>query len=299
MDFSLVFEKTGDTIPVRTINREADALIEYYVDNINACDSNRFFVTGDFSIQLLENLKKIDMVLKEVNAWAGEITGTVFETCDSIVGYLDQDRLNRYHALWVESHSVDYDVRAKRDRYLSDLTEKVFHMFPDEIPVTKSSVVIDKLGYKRIYDQINVCVHLIENSFSDVMCEFNSWLEFKNPFPKSMITNDIANFKIAFNHLGRTLHDKYLNFDLDLKHDDENTFDQLLGYVMVDLSLPRQVPFGQDYIDWCHKHQKSASGRYLNIGNIPDLGKNLGDYRRILLTNGLKKNHFSIQLNKG
>jgi hypothetical protein len=114
-----------------------------------------------------------------------------------------------------------------------------------------------------------------------------------------MITNDIANFKIAFNHLGRTLHDKYLNFDLDLKHDDENTFDQLLGYVMVDLSLPRQVPFGQDYIDWCHKHQKSASGRYLNIGNIPDLGKNLGDYRRILLTNGLKKNHFSIQLNKG
>jgi hypothetical protein len=127
----------------------------------------------------------------------------------------------------------------------------------------------------------------------------DGWVEFKNPYPKSLITNDNCNFKISFNHLGRPLYSKYQNFDTDLEYCDENTFDQLLGFVEIDLVNPQTHAYSPEYIAWCQKHNREPSGSNLNIGNMVDLNNQLAEYRSIVYRNTRNSNKFSIKLNKG
>jgi hypothetical protein len=104
---------------------------------------------------------------------------------------------------------------------------------------------------------------------------------------------------LGFRHLGRTLYNKFNNFDLNLDYQDENTFDQLLGFVEIGLKMPQTVELSKEYISWCKQHNKIPSGDYLNIGNIPELYSNLTKYRQVMYRNSLQNNSFSIQLTKG
>jgi hypothetical protein len=114
-----------------------------------------------------------------------------------------------------------------------------------------------------------------------------------------LATCDSCNFRISFNHLGRSLYEKYQNFDTDLACDDENTFDQLLGFVDLSLIRPRSHSFSEEYILWCKQHNKVPSGGFLNIGNLVDFENRLTDYRVVIYRNIKSSNSFRINLNKG
>ena len=144
-------------------------------------------------------------------------------------------------------------------------------------------------------------VHQLEISFKEVKFEVTdqNWIEFTNPFGKEILTNNINNFSISFNHLGRTLYNKFVYFDSNLEFDDENSFNELLGFVSIKLEQPQTIPLSSEYVNWCKHHNRVPSGDYLNIGNIPNLVEKLTDYRTIIFRNTLQNNAFSIQLNKG
>jgi hypothetical protein len=174
-------------------------------------------------------------------------------------------------------------------------------MFPDEIPEPPVGVIVDKLGFKEQYNSINLDLHRLEFLFSKIKFQVanNKWVEFTNPFSKDLLTNDISNFSLAFNHLGRTLYNKFLYFDHNLDCNDENSFNELLGFVELQLEPAQTIPLSAEYINWCISHNKVPSGHRLPIGNIPNLINHLTEYRKIVFRNTLQNNSFSIQLNKG
>lgn len=300
MNFSLVFDSSGDFIPLQTISNQTADVLCYYVTCLNEQNSNKF--------TSLTSGIKIDQAIKKLHTTIGTCNEFIYELLDqhiptySIDDYLDQQVLNKIHADWVNSQSTQYNIIEKRKKYNNSVQAELIHaMFPDEIPAPLLGDVLEKLGVQHMYDQINLDVHSVE--FACVNIKFcvaeQAWVEFKNPFGSEILTNNIGNFSLSFNHLGRTLYNKFLYFDHNLEFDDENSFDQLLGFVDINLQPVQHIPLSTEYVTWCLAHNKVPSGSHLNIGNIPDLSNRLTDYRKIIYQNTLQNNTFSIQLNKG
>ena len=297
MKFSIVFENSGDSIPFDSVN---PAVLEYYVDYLDNNNLNSFAtIDGDLGRKLKQAIDHLRQSTVDINQWADKIFGKSFPVL-SDEEYLNQHNLNQLHADWVNSQLLTYNIQEKRKQYLGNkIVEQVADIFPDDIPFPIIGSVISRLGLSSDYSNINHFVHLIESQYQQKL-EFkidrHPWVQVNNPFDKSVITNNIANLQIDFHHLGRTLWDKYRSFDTDLQYKDENTFDELLGFVSLHFEPPQTVPLSKEYIDWCNIHNKIPSGQYLNIGNIPNLEVHLKDYRLVVLRNLLQYNSFSINL---
>jgi hypothetical protein len=300
MNFSIVFENTGDSLPFETCSSEVAEVLLYYVDNLNNKNLNKFIIPSAGK-KIQTAILALDSSLHETNKWIYEILDSYIETyVDS--EYLDQRILNKLHCNWVNSQTVLYDIQAKRKKYKSAQTELINNLYPDEISITSvGTLVNEKLGYKKLYDSINLNIHRLEEIFQNIRGQVadQDWVEFDNPFSKTLLTNNIGNFSLSFYHPGRTLYNKFEYFDMDLVWDDENSYDQLLGYVTINLSNPQTVPLSKEYVDWCVVHNKIPSGDNFNIGNIKNLVNRLTDYRKIIFQNTLQNNTFSIQLTKG
>lgn len=299
MNFSLVFDSSGDSITFKTISNTTADVLNYYVDNLNQRDLNRF---ASYGVGV-----KIEQAVNKLHATIGECNRVVYELLDHAIDtystedYLNQQVLNKLHADWVNSLSKQYNIQEKRKKYKSAQAEQIHDMFPDEIPSPPIGTIIQKLGIDNLYNRINHDVHNIEFLFSKIKFRTadQPWVEFANPFGSEILTNDIANFALSFNHLGRTLYNKFLYFDHQLEYSDENSFDQLLGFVEINLQPAQTIPLSSEYVTWCQQHGRIPSGDHLNIGNIPDLTDRLADYRKIIFRNTRQNNNFSIQLNKG
>lgn len=297
MKFSLTFDDTGDSIPFVAVNPD---ILEYYTDALNRENSNKFFSIDQTAPNISRSIDSLIDIVEQVNQWPIEILEnriTELTTLDC----LDQHLLNYLHANWVNSQKTLYDIQEKRSRYSSEITERIHDMYPDEISKAPIGDILKKLNLDNLYDQINTRIHTIETCFAYMKfsCNQKKWFDVINPFGKDRITNNITNLEISFNHLGRSLHDKFCNFDLDLEFNDENSFDQLLGFVGLRLIPPQTIPLSQEYISWCTKHGKVPSGVRISLGNIPDLDKKLLDYRKIILRNLKSSNAFFIKLNRG
>jgi hypothetical protein len=299
MKFSLVFENSGDFISFDPVNQE---LLEFYIDQLNQQSLNRFFSENScYGQKILDSINQLDSNILEVNNWLNKFTDIQFDSYTT-EEYLCQHVLNKIHADWVTSHSLSYDIAGKRKQYnFSGLVENIHEKFPDNIPAPLLSVVLSKLELNDIYDSINVNVHKLEKLFDNIQYTVSeSWtIVSNNHFPKSFITNDLANLRLSFNHLGKSLYHKFVNFDLDLKCNDENSYDELLGYLTLSLLPSQTVPLSLEYVDWCKSHNKTPSGGFLNIGNIPNLYENLTKYRIIIFRNLLNNHGFSIHKTKG
>jgi hypothetical protein len=299
MKFSLVFENSGDFISFNPVNQE---LLEFYIDRLNQQSLNRFFSENScYGQKILDSINQLDSNILEVNNWLNKFTDIKFDS-HTTEEYLCQHVLNKIHADWATSHSLSYDILEKRKQYnFSGLVENIHEKFPDDIPTPSLSTVLSKLELNDIYDSINFSVHKLERLFNGIQYTVSdSWtIVSNNHFPKSFITNDLANLQLSFNHLGRTLYDKFVSFDLDLKCNDENSYNELLGYVTLNLLPSQTVPLSLEYVDWCKYHNKTPCGRFLNIGNIPNLYENLTKYRIIIFRNLLNNHGFSIHKTKG
>jgi hypothetical protein len=299
MKFSLVFENSGDFISFNPVNQE---LLEFYIDRLNQQSLNRFFSEDScYGQKILDSINKLDSNILEINNWLNKFTDIKFDS-HTTEEYLCQHVLNKIHADWATSHSLSYDILEKRKQYnFSGLVENIHEKFPDDIPTPSLSTVLSKLELNDIYDSINFSVHKLERLFNGIQYTVSdSWtIVSNNHFPKSFITNDLANLQLSFNHLGRTLYDKFVSFDLDLKCNDENSYNELLGYVTLNLLPSQTVPLSLEYVDWCKYHNKTPCGMFLNIGNIPNLYENLTKYRIIIFRNLLNNHGFSIHKTKG
>jgi hypothetical protein len=296
MKFSLVFENSGDSLPFESVNCE---VLSFYVNQLNQQGLNKFSAKNqNLGKTILSKIEQFRTCIIEVNEWLYDLADMNIGVYDA-EEYLDQDILNQIHADWVNSQSLIYNIQEKRKQFnFSGIAEQVHDRFPDDIQTPPLSTVIDRIGKSEIYRSLNEPhIHKLESSFDSIRYQVsNTWtIIADNLFSKNILTNNIANLSITFNHLGRTLYNKYTNFDINLKYDDENSYDQLLGFVTLSLVPPQTIPLSIEYVDWCKLHNKVPSGNYLNIGNIPNLYENLTKYRKIIFHNLLSNNTFSIQ----
>lgn len=298
MKFSIVFDKSGDTIPFVALNPE---VVEYYVDQLTQANLNNFWTTDhDYALNLNTKLSELHYKLTESNAWMFELFDRRFNTF-AHEDYLDQDTLNYLHAEWVKVQNCRYNIEFKREQAgFNGLPEQIHNMYPDEERFPKFGDVVDKIGKKAVFDSLNMRIHGIEGSFTKIIFKcFEGWPEFKNHFPKNIITNDRCNLFLPFNHLGRTQYNKFVTFDFNLEYNDENTFNELLGFVGLSFDPPQTISYSNEYVNWCRHHNREPSGEIIPLGNIPDLLTNLKKYRIIVLRNTKAENRFRIDLHKG
>ena len=296
MNFSLTFDNSGDSIDFVSTN---PGLIEYYIDQLNQRKTNSFCVQNSaWAESVTQDINHLHLVLEEVNNWIKELTDWRYDVV-GLEEYLDQQNLNKFHAEWVKSQNQTYDIDAKRQQNnFTGIVEHIHDMFPDTERFVMLANLLTKLNRSQQYDQINHAVHKLESRFNQINFEMSngSWQEFSNIFDRSILTNNIANFNLTFHHLGRTLYNKFQTFDLDLEHNDENSFDQLLGFVDLKLLPAQTIPLSSEYQQWCQAINRVAVGDNLTLGNIPDLPNRLTEYRQLIYKNLKNNNNFSIHL---
>lgn len=298
MRFSLVFENSGDTILVDSVNQE---LLEYYVDQMNQRGCNKFLADSSTGGRMLGSLNGLHQDIISINNIPiREVIGYDIQT-RNIEDYLDQGLLNKLHADWANSQKKKYNISEKFQLHRSKLTKQIQDMYPDHIPDPLVGDVLGKLDIVELYGKINSWVHDIELQFDDMQffCKEYEFLFINNPFSKKHVTNDVCNFKLGKHILGRTVRNKFQHFDMDLSIDDENTFDNFYGIVEINLQPPETLPYSKEYTAWCRSHNREPTGTYLNFGNIVDLVDKLTMYRQIIFRNLLNRNSFSIHLNRG
>ena len=306
MNFSLIFENSGDEIPFFATN---PGLLEYFVDTINNNYVNKFsyYPALDFdgrpSRELVKNvtecIQSLQQESKNCNEWIQEIMEWRIPILE-FDEYLDQQNLNKLHEQVVNWKYDTYEVHTNyREKGPDSIAQKLHDMFSDDITSVTFGCIISRLGLEKEFNRINLLLHRLENQFTKVNFKVDSVdrgsLEFDNPFPTNIVTNNICNLSLTFWHLGRALYDKFQKFDLNYEYDDENTFSQLTGSVELNLLPPETIPFSKEYVAWCNRNNKVPSGTIIELGNIPNLYENLTKYRKIVFHNLLSNNAFSIQ----
>jgi hypothetical protein len=296
MKFQITFENSGDSVDFVSVN---DEVLEYYVYQLNQQNKNSFSIRNKaWANSITQRINQLHLTLSDVNSWIQELTDWQYDVFD-FDDYLDQHNLNKLHADWVNSQGQLYDIDAKRKQSnFSGTAELIHDMFPDSERMVVLGNLLSKLNRNQQYGQINLETHALEESFSRLRFEMSdgSQQQFPNVVDKSILTNNIANISLSFNHLGRTLYNKFICFDLDLEHDDENSYNELLGFVNVNLVPSQTIPLSKEYQAWCQSHGRVPIGDNLNLGNIPDLQDRLTHYRRLIFKNLKNNNNFFIHI---
>jgi len=297
MQIKLAFENSGDELTFVPVNYE---VIEYYLDYLDKNKLNSF-VSDDSSYNCISrSINELQKSISVSNEFLQKLIGARIHEYSEL-DCLDQYVLNKLHSGWVNSHKLNYNIwEYRKNRNTSknnEIHEKLHQQISDDISVISLDDAIDKLGLTQTYNQLNSNVHAVENSFNVINFSTRRYFSIPNPFPKSILSNSYCSLRIAFNHVGRTLYNKFLNFDDKLEHADENSYDQLLGFVSLHLYRPQTVNLSLEYINWCKDRNIYPSGQYLNIGNLPDIQNKLTMYRQVVYRN-LKSND-KLKLLKG
>ena len=296
MKFSIVFDNSGDSLVFDALSLETYGIIEYYVNQLELNHTNKFNSTQQ-NIHL--TVSAFDQAINKSNSLIGDFTKMPVPI-KTFEDYLDQSFLNQAHAEWVQSQDRVYSISERSQSGNESVRLMAGHLHEkfsqDQIYLRD---VLDKLELVNMYSNINITLHSLERLLSCIKFKTDTWIEFDNPFNKSFLTNSICNFRISFNHLGRTLYDKWQNFDTALEYNDENSFDQLLGFVDIGLARPQTIELSPEYTEWCRQKNREPIGEFLNIGNILELDKKLNECRIVLYRNIHSGNSFSIKLNKG
>ena len=298
MYFCLAFEYSGDVLSFESVNSE---ILEYYVDRLNQHKINHFQISNLTGETIQQAINTLDLIIQKFNNMPIRHIVNTDIYRPSHLNYLDQSYLNKLHADWVSFQKQQYVIADQRKRYdNSEIVEQIHNIYPDELPVVRVGDILNKLCVKKEFDDINLYVHRLESIFKYVCAksEIKNWVEMPNPFPKSCLSNSTANFSIDFNHLGRTLYDKFQNFDTNFMYDDENSYNELLNYVAIRIRPPETIPMSVEYVESCRRNNREPIGNFLNIGNLINLNDNLTKYRQILYKNIQANNRFSIILHK-
>lgn len=297
MQFLIQFNHSNDKIVFESVQ---DDVVRHFVTQVNEVGCNNFIVLNNFVDRTKSIINTLKSIIDDIAQWPVEIRPPFIESYTEL-NLLDQSVLNQLHADWANGFSINWDVKYNHNRYQTELTTWIFDQFPDEIPYPPFSVVLEKLNLLTRYRELNPVIHALEGTFELMKFEGRTtgwtdkeWIELSNPFGTSIVSNTNTNFTIEFNHLGRTLYNKWLHFDTKLECNDENTFRFIVPSVSISLSPPRTNGYCQEFLTWCETLNQIPSGSNICLGNIVDLNQNLCYYRSLILENAKQNNVFSI-----
>lgn len=301
MKFQLVFENTGDFIPFEVVHNEQ--LMQYFVEKSNIESQNFFSNDRKLASEIEPKITHLHWAISKSNEVMYSLTNTLFEQKNNLDDYLDQNFLNKLHCDWVfsQKHTVNIDdFRYSANSNTARLGNILHEKYPDEIRQIRLAEVLAMLGYIYPYEEVNLGVHGLENSFDINNLEFSAekkWEVFPNPFIDTIESNnDIVNFSFGYTYVGRQYYDKFINFDDNLVYKDHYNYESLEFSFHLNLSKPQTIPYSKEFLDWSDKQNVKLITTQIPIGNIPDLATNLFEYRKILYRNSRDNNRASIIL---
>lgn len=301
MKFQLVFDNTGDSIPFDIVYNKS--LLEFFVNKVNEENQNSFSNNRKLSNLVDQRITDLHWSLSKTNEVFCDLTNQRLYQTNNLEDYLDQSLLNKIHRDWVfsQNHIVNIDeLRFSSNANKAKLGKHLHDCYPDEIRSERVSAILTKLGYIYPYEEVNLSVHRLESTFIQENLEFsadNKWQVFPNPFIDDFVSNnDKVNFSFAYTYVGRQYHNKFENFDDELECDDHYNYENLEFSFQLSLSKPQTLPYSQEFLNWATRHNVKLVTRQIPIGNIPNLSKNLFEYRKILYRNSRDDNRASIIL---
>jgi hypothetical protein len=299
MKFSLVFKNSDDSIPFTVIANEE--LLKFFVDKCNSESDNLFSNNKKLANIVNKRLTELHWAISKTNEILYPLIGKSFEQKNTLDDYLNQDFLNKTHADWVFSQFdiVDIDkIRFSSNHDAASIGNRLHNLYPDEIRQIKTAQAMEKLGYIYPYEEVNMCVHRLEQSFNHL--EFNSadkWKVFENPFRKSMISNnDVVNFSFGYTYVGRQYYNKFEYFDDELKCKDHYNYETLEYAFNMNLKKPQTIPYSKEFLEWADKHNAELITTQIPIANIDNLADNLLEYRKMVFRNLQDNNQATIIL---
>ena len=302
MNFSLVFDNSGDIIPFEVLyNHE---LFEFFVDKSNKEGQNSFSNRQMLVRELDKKITHLHWAISKTNEVLYFLTGKSFDQHNNLENYLDQDFLNKTHCDWVfsQANTVDIDrLRFSNDSNLAKIGTQLHDQYPDHIRIIKVAAVLEKLGYIYPYEEVNMGVHRLESSFIKTNLEFSAadkWKVFLNPFQDAIISNnDVVNFSFGYTYVGRQYYNKFQHFDNDLKYQDHYNYETLEFSFQLNLQRPQTIAHSPEAVAWAEKNNIPLITEQLPIANIPNLTENLFEYRKLLYRNSRDDNRATIVLN--
>jgi hypothetical protein len=299
MKFSLVFDKSGDTLPFEVkYNHE---LFEFFVEQTNKHRQNSFTNDQELYRELDKKITHLHWSISKTNEVLYDLTSRSFSQHLDLENYLDQKFLNRLHSDWVFSHYNDVDIdklRFSNNNNQARLGNTLHELYPDEVRVIKPAEAMEKLGYIFPYREVNMGVHRLESSFTRL--EFkadNKWDVFDNPFLDRIISNnDIVNFSFAYTYVGRQYYNKFKYFDFNLECPDHYNYETLEFAFQLNLSAPETIPFSKEALEWANSQNIKLVAEQLPIANIVDLESKVFEYRKMLYRNSRDNNRAQIIL---
>lgn len=297
MNFSLVFDTTGDTIPFKVVyNHE---LFEFFVDQANTNNQNSFGDQKSLSQNVDHRMSELHSSLTNVNQVLYELIGSNLPERTDLIEYLDQQLLNEIHAKWASSQQKTipvHQLRFSNRRLASQLGQKLHNQYPPDEQFAPMAAVMQKLGLLIPYEEVNMGVHRLEKSFDWIDFDAEGkWKVFENPYQQTMTcNNDIVNFAFSYTYVGRQYYNKFENFDLDLKWNDHYNYEMLEYSFTLNLRKPQTMPFSVEYLNWCKQHSIRPMGNWVPIANAVDIDRSLSEYRKILYRNSKALNQAKI-----
>ena len=246
----LVWNSTGDELEFIPDNQ---SLCEYFIGQLNHCA-----LTCVHDDVRDSEPNRLISILTDINDFF--VKHKVAEPF-AIGDPLDQKYLNELHRSWVKFHSLNPNII-------------LLLRMKDEQLVAK-------------FRNINKCLHQIEKMFSQIWLGTKNGevVTFDNPYPH-LLTFSTANIQILYNDLGRTTHNKWINFDNNLDQIDTNDYANLSAEIQLNLNRPEQQIPPANYVEWCQQRGLSgAPGRWINLGNLVNLEQSLADYRQVVMRN--------------
>ena len=302
MKFSLVFEKSGDTLPFEV--KYNHKLFEFFVDQATRQGQNSFYNSNLLQREVSQKLTHLHWAISKTNEVLYDLTGSNFVQHTDLENYLDQNFLNKTHSDWVVSQQrlVDIDrLRFSANTHQAKLGNQLHEMYPDDIRYPKIAPVMQKLGYIYPYEEVNMAVHRLEHTFINKnILEFKAdkkWEVFENPFCESMISNnDVVNFSFGYTYVGRQNYNKFKFFDSSLAWSDHYNYETLEFAFQLSLQQPETIDFSKEAQEWANHHGIKLVAEQLPIANLKNIDQNLFDYRKILYRNSRDNNRASIVL---
>jgi len=300
MNFSLVFEKSGDTLPFSV--RYNHDLLEFFVNYINSISQNLFSDEMEVYRTVNKRITHLHWAISKTNEVFYDLVDDSFEQHTDLENYLDQRYLNKLHSDWVFSHHCEINIdtlRFSSDFGKSKLGNQLHELYPDDIRVIKTAQSLEKLGYIYPYREINMGIHRLESAFSNF--EFKAsdkWEVVKNPFIDNMVTNnDVVNFYFGYTYVGRQYYNKFRFFDSKLEYPDHYNYENLELAFQINLSRQETIPFSKESISWAEENGVKLIAEQVPIGNLIGLEDNLLEYRKILYRNSFNNDRVHIVLN--
>ena len=302
MKFSLVFDNSGDIIPVEV--KYTHNLFEFFVEQTNKINQNSFSNDRELYKSLDQKITHLHWAISKTNEVLYDLIKTSFKQHTDLENYLDQKFLNMLHSDWVFSHqhSVDIDMlRFSANLNQAMLGNRLHEIYSDDIRFPNLLPVLEKIGYIYPYKEVNMGIHHLENNFNDpITLEFkadNKWDVIDNPFHETLVTNnDRINFSFSYTYVGRQYYNKFKCFDTSLDCSDHYNYETLEFAFHLSLSMPETIPFSKEAIQWADQQKIKLVAEQVPIANIVNLEDNLFEYRKMLYRNSRDNNRARIIL---